>query len=429
MERMMEQMKEQMMEQWIIESKRSLLTRIPDVETRMKQLDEWLGDEISAIRAASADGSGQLTGSGIIPEIGFRDLAGGLVSGTTRDLIRRRGCVIIRGVFERELATEWNERIGRYIDRNDYFSRAGARAGLDQYFSSLAAGRPQIFGLYWSVPQIEARQHPHLDLTRRFLNNLWDCEAGEDGAPEFDPDQQFNYADRLRRREPGDRSLGLSPHCDGGSIERWCDPGYQRVYEEVFFGKVENYDPFRAAGRTGTSEIPSPAVCSVFRTFQGWTGLTAQGPGDGTLRLIPIAGSMAWILLRALQPDVAPDDLCGVRAGRALAIDAKRHAKLLEAEVTIPRVEPGDTVWWHPDVIHAVENEHCGREYSNVIYIGAVPRCGKNADFMGRQATAFLSGRSCPDFAHEDFEVDFEDRARLEDLTPLGLAQMGLAVK
>jgi hypothetical protein len=48
---------------------------------------------------------------------------------------------------------------------------------------------------------------------------------------------------------------------------------------------------------------------------------------------------------------------------------------------------------------------------------------------MGRQATAFLSGRSCPDFAPEDFEVDFEDRARLEDLTPLGLAQMGLAVK
>jgi hypothetical protein len=32
-------------------------------------------------------------------------------------------------------------------------------------------------------------------------------------------------------------------------------------------------------------------------------------------------------------------------------------------------------------------------------------------------------------FDETNFEVDFEDRARLEDLTPLGLAQMGLAGK
>lgn len=406
------------MEQWIIDTKSSLLARIPDLTVRMGRVEEWLGDEISSIR---------LAGSEAIPQIRFHDLAQGLVSGTVRDLIRQRGCVIIRGVFERQLAAEWNERIGRYIDRNDYETRAAARAGLDQYFSSLAAGRPQIFGLYWSKPQIEARQHPNLDLTRRFLNNLWDCQSGEGGESVFDPDRQFNYADRLRRREPGDRSLGLSPHCDGGSIERWCDPGYQRVYEEIFFGKIENYNPFRAAGRTETAEIPSPAVCSVFRTFQGWTGLTAQGPGDGTLRLIPIAASMAWILLRALQSDVAENELCGAKAGRALAIDRKWHAKLLDGLVTIPRVEPGDTVWWHPDIIHAVENEHSGSDYSNVIYIGAVPRCGKNENFIQRQAEAFLAGRSCPDFAPEDYEIDFEDRARLEDLTPLGRTQMGFS--
>jgi hypothetical protein len=166
-------------------------------------------------------------------------------------------------------------------------------------------------------------------------------------------------------------------------------------------------------------------VCSLFRTFQGWTALTRQGPGDGTLRLAPIAGAMGWMILRALQDDVAADDLCGARPGRALAAFPQWHAKLLEAVVPIPVVEPGDTVWWHPDVIHAVEDEHRGSGYSNVIYIGAAPDCAKNRAFQPRQAKAFLEGRSCPDFAAEDYEVDFVGRAVEADLTPLGRRQMG----
>ena len=51
------------------------------------------------------------------------------------------------------------------------------------------------------------------------------------------------------------------------------------------------------------------------------------------------------------------------------------HKLLLRGYGSIPEVEPGDTVWWHPDVIHAVEDEHSGTGYSNVIYIGASPRC------------------------------------------------------
>jgi len=94
--------------------------------------------------------------------------------------------------------------------------------------------------------------------------------------------------------------------------------------------------------------------------------------------------------------------------------------------VSIPRVEPGDTVWWHPDVIHAVEDKHCGHEASNVIYIGAAPWCEKNARFLRKQADCFLTGRSSPDFAPEDYEVDFKGRARLEHLSDLGKKQMGL---
>ena len=101
----------------------------------------------------------------------------------------------------------------------------------------------------------------------------------------FNPDLQCTYADRARRRQPGDKSLGLSPHMDAGSVERWIDPGYQKVYEHIFAGDWRRYEPFDATHRLQTREIPSPAVCSMFRTFQGWTALTRQGPADGTLRL------------------------------------------------------------------------------------------------------------------------------------------------
>ncbi len=141
---------------------------------------------------------------------------------------------------------------------------------------------------------------------------------------------------------------------------------------------------------------------------------------------MPIANQMGYMILRALQPDVPEGDLCGAQPGRALGASMQWHAPLLEALVPIPRVVPGDTVWWHQDVIHAVEDHHSGSGYSNVTYIGAAPWCEKNAEFLQRQAPAFLEGRSSPDFAPEDYEVDFKGRALRSDLSPLGLRQMGL---
>ena len=73
------------------------------------------------------------------------------------------------------------------------------------------------------------------------------------------PAAKFVYV----RRQPGDKTLGLSPHMDAGTVERWIDPGYQRVYERVFAGDWRGYDPFDASHRLETREIPSPAVASV----------------------------------------------------------------------------------------------------------------------------------------------------------------------
>ena len=401
----------------VAKAQRELRAQVGDLEARFARVSEALRDEVAAVRAEQAAG-------GAVPELSYADIAAGTVSPEMRARIRRRGCVIVRDTFEAKQVEDWNDRIVRYIDDNDYFEKAKQKAGIDKYFSALASGKPQIFGLYWSKPQMEARQHPHMDATRRFLSRLWTFE--KNGQRFFDPDRQANYADRIRRREPGDKTLGLSPHTDGGSVERWCDPSFRFLYRELLQGDPLKFDPWDGEGRTMTREIPSPAVCSAFRTFQGWTALSPQGPGDGTLRLVPIANQMGYMILRALQPDVPEGDLCGAQPGRALGASMQWHAPLLEALVPIPRVVPGDTVWWHQDVIHAVEDHHSGSGYSNVTYIGAAPWCEKNAEFLQRQAPAFLEGRSSPDFAPEDYEVDFKGRALRSDLSPLGLRQMGL---
>jgi hypothetical protein len=135
---------------------------------------------------------------------------------------------------------------------------------------------------------------------------------------------------------------------------------------------------------------------------------------------------IAYMLLRALQDDVPEDDLCGAEPGRALGMKREWHPALAAGLVSIPLMQPGDTVWWHPDTVHAVEKEHAGKNYSNVIYIGASPRCEKNRLYAVKQARAFLEGKSAPDFAPEDYEVDFKGRATLADLTDLGRAQMAL---
>lgn len=401
----------------IVETQRMLRAEVPDLAGRYRRLTEALNDEVSAVRAEQASG-------GAVPELDFADVAAGRVTAAQVARIKRRGCVVVRNVFERSQVEAWNDEVVRYIDDARYLERMKDKAGLDKYFSGLAASRPQIFSLYWSKPQMQARQHVNQATTRAWLNRLWTFE--KNGTRYFDPDRQFNYADRIRRREPGDATLGLSPHSDGGSVERWCEPTFRHVYRDVLQGDPLAFDPFDAEGRIATKEIPSPAVCSAFRTFQGWTALTRQGPGDGTLRLVPVAKTTPWMLLRALQPDVPEGDLCGAQPGRALGASPQWHAQLLAGLVSIPQMEPGDTIFWHSDVIHAVEDKHAGSGYSNVIYIGAAPWCEKNAAFAKRQAPAFLEGRSSPDFAPEDYELGFAGRASPDDLTPLGQMQMGL---
>ena len=403
-------------EQLIKEEKKILRSKSKNYRENFSKIENFIEKEIVQIE------NSKKSAENIIPEINFKDLSDNLYE--FKNELKKRGCVIIRDVFDDTLMHQMNKDLESYIEENNYYEDQKKKADIDKYFSDLQSGKPQIFGLYWSKTQVNIRQSNELDVVKKWLNKLWINE--HDGETIFDPNHELVYADRVRRREPGDKTLGLSPHCDAGSVERWVDKGYQGVYENIFADNFTEYDPFNAAYRNTTQEIESPAVSHVFRTFQGWVALTEQGPGDGTLQLIPIAKSMAFILTRALMDDVSENDLCGSKPARALSVNSTYHALLLRGLVSIPKMNAGDTVWWHPDVVHAVEDHHTGKGYSNVVYVGSTPYCEKNLSYAKKQSVKFLEGKSPPDFAEEDYEVRYKNRAKASDLTPLGKKQLAL---
>ena len=404
-------------EKKIIKEKLILKQKSKNYKDNFLKIEKFIEEEVLKIQSLKK------TNSNIIPEINFHDLNN--QSETIVNEVKKRGCVVIRNVFENDQMIKMNSELESYIEDNNYYDDQRKKADIDQYFSDLKSGKPQIFGLYWSKPQVNIRQSLELNKVKTWLNHLWEHKDHNNNLI-FDPNNELVYADRVRRREPGDSTLGLSPHCDAGSVERWIDQGYQSVYEKIFADDFENYDPFNAIFRDCTQEIESPAVSHVFRTFQGWVALTAQGPGDGTLQLIPIAKSMAYILTRALMDDVDESNLCDSKPARALSINNKYHSLLLKGLVSIPKMNPGDTVWWHPDVVHAVEDHHLGKGYSNVVYVGSTPYCKKNLDYSKKQAEKFVQGKSPPDFAPEDYEINYKNRATINDLTELGKKQLSL---
>jgi hypothetical protein len=184
------------------------------------------------------------SGGAVIPIVPYADIASGRVPGAIQDKIRRRGACVIRQVFPSRQATEWNEELGEYVEVNSLDAKL-ASAAEDKYFGSLSASKPQIYGIYWSKPQVFARQSESLTNTRVFLNNLWKSES--EGRVHFNPNHVPVYADRIRRRPSGAASLGLSPHVDGGSVERWLEENFTKVYRYPFSGDWRKYDAWDAA--------------------------------------------------------------------------------------------------------------------------------------------------------------------------------------
>jgi hypothetical protein len=354
-------------------------------------------------------------GETVWPVIDYADIAAGTVTADQLARLRQRGCLIVRGHFDRDQALGWDQDIVSYVESNRFFETY--RGPGDDFFGSVGS-RPEIYPIYWSPAQMQARQSDRMARVQAFLNAQWTSQS--DGVQWFDPQRDSLYPDRIRRRPEGADSAGLGTHLDPGTLDLWMTQAYQRAFRHLFDGTVEAYDPWDAAYRTAGPQYPGTTMCSAFRTFQGWTALSDMAHDQGVLHTVPIPEAMGYLMLRPLLSDVPDDDMCGVTTNKVFPVSDTRHPLLLEALTGIPDVRAGDSVWWHCDMIHSVAPVQNQNGWGNVMYIPAAPWCPRNERYAAAVREAFITGASPSDFPAENYERDWPDRFQPGDLNQAG---------
>ncbi|KJZ71050.1 hypothetical protein HIM_09577 [Hirsutella minnesotensis 3608] len=229
-------------------------------------------------------------------------------------------------------------------------------------------------------------------------------------------------------------SAGIIAQVDNGSLERWEPDGYGRggTYDAIFHGHWESYDPWECAGRVGaTMDLYNGyGACSMLRMFQGLLALSTIEPG--MLRLLPSPRlATAYYLLRPFfnprqpAPDVRagpawdayldpanwelqrePDTIIhGAVPGHSQRVTERWHPHLLlrSSLITLPTLQPGDYIFWHPDLPYRFSDNTLASapdvdRVSMLIYVPAAPLTQTNALYLARQRKAFLRGLPGPDF-------------------------------
>ncbi len=401
------------------EIKRALRERIAasgrTVEEVFAVVEGRMRAEVEQIEAERA------RGESVWPVLDYRDIAAGTVPAEVLAKLHRRGCAVVRGHFDREQALGWDRNILDYVESNTFFDNY--RGPGDDFFSTVGS-KPEIYPIYWSPAQMQARQSERMATVQAFLNQQWVSES--DGVQWFQPDRDSLYPDRIRRRPEGVSSSGLGTHLDPGTVDLWMTEANQQAFRHLFDGSVEQYDPWDAAHRTAGPQYPGSTMCSAFRTFQGWTALSDMDHDQGVLHTVPIPAAIAYLMLRPLLSDVADDDMCGVTPGKTFPANEKWHSVLMPALNGIPDVRAGDSVWWHCDMIHSVVPVEHQRGWGNVMYIPAAPWCPRNAEYSPSVRAALAAGSSPSDFPEEHYEQQWPNRFHVDDLNEIGRRGLGL---
>ncbi|KAM0266142.1 hypothetical protein ACHAPA_007142 [Fusarium lateritium] len=374
-----------------------------------------------------------------VPQIEYADLqADGKVLRKMKDEIQKTGVVVVRGVIPEDEARMYKDVVEDYVKKNPSTK-------------AFPPHDPQVYELYWSLPQLQARSHPNFLRVQHHLMSLLWHKSNPDSIISLD--HPFSYADRLRIRQPGDASFALGPHIDGGSVERWEKEGYGRggVYDRVLEGNYDEYDPWDASGRVDAvnNRYDGLGACSMFRMWQGWMSMSHTKPGEGTLLVNPLVKlSMAYVLLRPFfkakefsrgreyldeknwefMGENMDSELQGATLGKGqeLTDELHPHLELKRSMVHVPEIRPGDFVAWHCDTIHAVDKVHEGTTDSSVLYIPVCPVTEQNAEYMVRQRSAFKRGTPGPDFPGGAGESEHVGRPAEDVLDGPGKKAMGL---
>ena len=314
--------------------------------------------------------------------------------------VRQKGVLIVRNTIPRNLIHSWSSDLLQYL-----------------YNNQAKENNQTAYDIYWSKAQVAARQHPHMFKLQKALMKLW--HTNEESEVDVNLDKPVMIADRLRipRFKGNDNStLDKTPRFEAGGISRWADATFRQVYRHILEGSWKDFDPFEVDYRL---ESNNP----YFSAFQGILSMSSSEPIE-SLRVLPLLKeTIAYVMLRPFAPDVPLNLFPGTFPAR-FHVTENWHTPLYNALVSIPPLGPGDTVWLHPDLIYG------GSTQNSVLYIPIGPDCPINRHYLRKIRHAFVLGTTPPVsndiLVIEDYEVDFKNRATLEDLSDLGLSTFGL---
>lgn len=340
------------------------------------------------------------------------------------DLIRDRGCIVLRNVVPEAQARTWENEL------RDYACQHPGVAGYPRQ-------DPQTWSLWWTKPQVEIRSHPRVLQAMSIVSKLW--HASDDAL--IDLHSQVVYPDRFRIRHPSKEEFPLRPHLDSGAIERWECPQYRSNFQKIFEGEWQAWDGWDADYRHDASSdmYETGAACSCWRSLQGWLSLSCTSTGEGTLRLLPsLKASVAYIMLRPLFLDGKFDDSQPTFPGSTPGSTQFRptdeyhpHLLMEKSMVGIPPVKPGDYVFWHCDLLHGVDKFHPGTIDSSVAYNPCAPLTPYNIDSLVATREAFEQIIPPKDFIKAEKDSQWESEhsdhgaSKLNILSLQGLQAMG----
>ena len=152
----------------IREIKAALRTRIAasgrTVEEVFAVVERRVQEEVDEITTARQHGET------IWPVVDYADIEAGAVPDEALSLLRRRGCLVVRGHFDRGQALGWDRDIVDYVEGNRFFE--DYRGLGDDFFGSVEK-KPEIYPVYWSPAQMQARQSGQMARVQAFLNSQW----------------------------------------------------------------------------------------------------------------------------------------------------------------------------------------------------------------------------------------------------------------
>lgn len=393
---------------------------------------------------------------------------------------------------------------------------ADSDADLGRVDDNLKGSRhdPACFNLYWTPAQVRARAHPNIRRAQQFMMSLWETRADDQLATQLPityadririygtgttGNEQRHHGvvppRQATTQSPEDwihalqSSAGIIAQVDNGSLERWEPDGYQRAgtYDRIFQGRWEEYDPWISACRASANLdlYNGYGACTIFRMFQGVVALSTIEPGMIRLMPSPKLATAYYLLRPFFTPSRPPPEWPSLsRHGRTAEWDAylapenwklnsdpdtiihgavpghaqriterwHPHLHLRSSMITLPTLQPGDYILWHPDLpyhlssgdyshassVHGFEAPRTpDRALDNVrmlAYVPAAPLTQTNALYLARQRKSYQRGEPGPDFdssGRSNFVEDPSLRPSEADIEHIGgqaaLCAMGLA--